>query len=88
MQNGSVNFVELCVVPRYTTAWAQSPEGAVNRHRSWAIFRRNRCRVLPEKIAKGCDGNEELKWCLPLWEAAEVRELSGGVIKRQAEEQR
>ena len=67
--------ISRCVMSRYTTAWAESQERAVNGRQSWAILSRYRCRLLPAEIPKGCQSNEELNRRLQLWEAREVHEL-------------
>ena len=50
-----------CVVSRCATAWAESLEGAMSDHQSWALLCRYRCRLLLAGIPKGVDRNSELK---------------------------
>ena len=57
-----------CVVSRYATTWAESLEGAMSGHQSWALLCRYRCRLLLAEIPKGVDRNSELKQRLRLWE--------------------
>ena len=35
-----------CIVSRYATAWAESREGAISGHRSWAVLCWYHCRLL------------------------------------------
>ena len=54
-----------CVVSRYATAWAESLEGAMSGHQSWALLCRFRWRLLLAEILKGVDRNSELKLTTP-----------------------
>ena len=72
-----------CAVSRYTTAWAESHEGAVSAHLSWALLCRFRCRLLLAEIRKGSNRNAELKQRLLLWEAGEVHDLVGRILGQQ-----
>ena len=58
-----------CVLSRYATAWAESLDGAMSGHQSWALICRCRCRLLLAEIPKGVDRNSELKQRLQLWES-------------------
>ena len=49
------------VVSRCATAWAESPEGALNGHQPWAMLCRYRCRLLLAEVPNGSDRNTELK---------------------------
>ena len=49
-----------CVVSRHATAWAESLEGAMSGHQSWALLCRYRCRLLLAQIPSGVDRNAEL----------------------------
>ena len=53
---------------QYAVAWAESLEGLISGHQSWAVFCRYRCRLLLAESAKGSDRNAELKQRLQLWE--------------------
>ena len=54
---------------RYATAWAESFEGALTGHQSWAMLCRCRSQLLLLKVPSGHDRNTELKQRLRLWEA-------------------
>ena len=71
-----------CIVSRYATA-AESLEGAISGHQSWAAFCRYRCRLLLAEVARGTDRNAELKLRLRLWEAGEVSELFPKTLGQQ-----
>ena len=45
------------IVSRYATAWAESLEGALTGHQSWAILCRYRCRLLLVEVPKGSDND-------------------------------
>ena len=64
-----------CVVSRYATAWAESLEGAMSGHQSWALLSCYRCRLLLAEIPKGVDRNSELKQRLHLWESGQISDL-------------
>ena len=61
-----------CVVSRCATAWAESLEGAMSGHQSWALLCRFRCSLLLAEIPKGVDRNSELKQRLQLWESGQI----------------
>ena len=44
LRQASALALPRCVVSRYATAWAESLEGAVSGHQSWALLCRFRCR--------------------------------------------
>ena len=50
-----------CAVSRYATAWAESLDGAMSSHQSWALLCRYHSRLLLAEIPKGVDRNSELK---------------------------
>ena len=45
LRRASVMPLPRCVVSRYATAWAESLEGAMSGHQSWALLCRCRCRL-------------------------------------------
>ena len=49
-----------CTLSRYAAAWAESLEGAINGHQSWADLRLCRCRLLLAEISQGSHRNENL----------------------------
>ena len=49
------------IVSWYGMAWAESLEGALNGHQSWAILCRYHCRLLQAEVPKGSDRNTEYK---------------------------
>ena len=55
-------------VSRDATAWAESLEGAISGHQSWAVLCRYRCRLMLAEAPKGSDRNAELKQRLRVWE--------------------
>ena len=65
------------------TAWAESLEGAICEHQSWAVLCRYRFRLLLAEEAKGSDRNAESKLRLQLWEVGEISELVGRVLVQQ-----
>ena len=69
LRRASAMALPRCVVSRYATAWAESLEGAVSGHQSWALLSGFRCRLLLAEIPKGVDRNSELKQRLHLWES-------------------
>ena len=73
-----------CVVSRYATAWAESLEGAMSGHQSWALLCRYRCRLLIAEIPKGVDRNSELKQRLHLWEMGHITHLISKVLGQQS----
>ena len=72
-----------CVVPRYATACAESLEGAMSGHQSWALLCRYRCRLLLAEIPKGVDKNSELKQRLQLRKTGQINALIGGRRSRR-----
>ena len=62
-----------CIVSRHATAWAESLEGAISGHQSWAV-------LLHAEIPKGSDRNTELKHRLQLCETGETHELVGRIL--------
>ena len=69
-----------CIVPRCATAWAESLEGAISGHQSWALLCRYRCRLLLTEVSKGTDRNAELKLRLSVREAGEVSGLITKIV--------
>ena len=65
------------------TAWAESLEGAMSGHQSWALLCRFRCRLLLAEIPKGVDRNSELKQRLHLWESGQISDLISKVLGQQ-----
>ena len=76
------------VVSRYATAWAESLEGAMSGHQSWALLCRYRCRLLLAEIPEGVDRNSDLKQLLQPWESGQVSILKGKVLGQQNSGQR
>ena len=70
-----------CVVSRYATSCAESHEGAMSGHQSWALLCRYCCRLLLAEIPKGVDRNSELKLRLRLWETWKICDLICKVSK-------
>ena len=70
-----------CVVSRYATAWAESLEGAMSGHQSWALLCCYRCRLLLAEIPKGVDRNSGKK--LHLWETGQISDLISKVLGQQ-----
>ena len=68
---------------RYAVAWAESLEGALHRHQTWAVLCRYRCRLLLADIPKGHDRNAELKRRLQMWEASQMHELISRILGQQ-----
>ena len=50
LRRASAMALPRCVVSRYATAWAESLEGAMSGHQSWALLCRFRCRLLLAEI--------------------------------------
>ena len=63
------------VVSRCAAAWAESLEGAIRGHQSWAVLYWYRRRLLLAEIPKGSDRNAEVEHRLQLWEAGEISVL-------------
>ena len=78
----SPNFDEpsQCIVSRSATVWAESLNGAISGHQSWALLCRHRCRLLLGKVPKFTDTVTELKLRLRMWEAGQVSELTSKEI--------
>ena len=70
-----------CVVSRYATAWAESLEGAMSSHQSWALLCHCRCRLLLAEIPQGVDRNSEPKQWLQF--VRKVSVLIGKVLGHQ-----
>ena len=83
LRRASAMALPPCVVSRYATAWAESLEGAMSGHQSWALLCRYRCRLLLAKIPKGVDRNSELKQRLHLWETGQISDLICKVLGQQ-----
>ena len=64
-----------CIVSHYATAQAESLEGAISGHQTWALLCRYRCRLLLAEVPKGTDRNLELKLRLRTWEEGQISEL-------------
>ena len=82
------NFVEprlvpRCIVSRYATAWAESLEGAISGHQSWALLCRYRCRLLLAEVPRGTGRNSELKLRLRMWETGQVSDLISKILGQQ-----
>ena len=80
LRRASAKALPRCVV---ATAWAESLEGPMSRHQSWALLCRDRCRLLLAEILKGVDRISELKQRLQLWESGQVSVLIGQVLGQQ-----
>ena len=74
---------QLDMVSRYGTAWAESLEGAMSGHQSWAVLGRFRCRLLLAEIPKGVDRNSELKHRLQVCETAQISVLIFNFLGQQ-----
>ena len=72
-----------CTVSRYPTPWAESLEGAISGHQSWAVLSRYRCRLLLAEVPKGSDRDSELKLRQQMWEARRVSELIFKILGQQ-----
>ena len=72
-----------CVVSRYATGWAESLEGAMCGHQSWALLCRYRCRLLLAEIPRGVERNAQLKQRIQLWESGQINALIGLVLGQQ-----
>ena len=46
LRRASAMALQRCIVSRSATAWAESLEGAISSHQSWALLCRHRCRLL------------------------------------------
>ena len=73
-----------CVVSQSATAWAESLQGPVSSHQSWALLCCYRCRLLLAEIPKGVDRNSVLKQRLQLWESGQISVLIGKVLGPQS----
>ena len=83
LRSASAMAIPRCIVSRYATAWAESLEGAISGHQSWAVLCRYRCRLLLAEVPRGSDRNAELKLWLQLREVGEVSEFIGRVLGQQ-----
>ena len=83
LRRASALALPRCVVSRYATAWAESLEGAMSGHQSWASLCRYSCRLLLAEILNGVDRNSELKQRLQLWESGQITALIGLVPGQQ-----
>ena len=70
----------LAELRRAAMAWAESLEGAMSGHQSWALLCHYRCRLLLAEVPKGTDRNAELKLRLQLWETGRVSELISQIL--------
>ena len=68
LRQASAMALPRCLVSRYATAWAESLQGTMSGHLSWALLCRFRCRLLLAEIPKGVDRNSELRQRLQQWE--------------------
>ena len=59
LRRASAMALPRCVVSRYATAWAESLEGAVSGHQSWALLCRCRCRPTSAEFAEAA----RIAWC-------------------------
>ena len=84
LRGASAMALPRCVVSRYATAWAESMEGAISGHQSWALICRYRGRLLLAEIPKGVDRNSELKQRLHLWEMGHITDLISKVLGQQS----
>ena len=62
LRRASAMGILRCVVSRHATAWAESLEGAISGHQSWALLCRYRCRLLLAEVPRGSDRNAELNF--------------------------
>ena len=76
LRRASALALPRCVVSRYATAWAESLEGAVSGHQSWAL--------LSFPLSKGVDRNSELKQRLHLWKSGQITDLISKVLGSRA----
>ena len=83
LRRASAMALPRCVVSRYTAAWAESLEGTMSGHQSWALLCRYRCRLLLAEIPKGVDRNSEWKLRLHLWETLQISDLICKVLGQQ-----
>ena len=83
LRRASAMALPRCVVSRYASAWAESLEGDMSSHQSWALLCSYRCRLLLAEILKGVDRNSELKQRLQLWEWGQVSVLICKVLGQQ-----
>ena len=70
-----------CVVCRYATAWAESPDGAMSNHQTWAMLCRYRCRLA--EVLDGAGRNSELKQRLHLRKSGQIGDLISKVLGHQ-----
>ena len=75
LRRASAVALPRCIVSRYATAWAESLEGAISGHQTWALLCRYRCRLLLAKVPEGTDRNVELKLLLRMWDEEQISEL-------------
>ena len=54
LRRASAMALPRCAVSRYARAWAESLEGAISGHQSWAVLCRCRCHLLHADIPKRC----------------------------------
>ena len=83
LRRASAVALPRCVVSRHATAWAESLEGGMSGHQSWALLCRYRCRLLLAEIPEGIDRNSELKQRLKRWESVQINALIGLVLGQQ-----
>ena len=60
LRRASAMAIPRCIVSPHAIAWAESLEGAVSGHQSWAVLCRSRCRPLLAEVPKGSDRNAAL----------------------------
>ena len=74
LRRAAAKALSRCVVSGYAAAWAESLEGSMSGHQSWAVLCHYRYRLLLAEIPKGVDRNSGLKQRLQLWktEAAKL----------------
>ena len=65
--------------PRFATAWAESLEGAITRHDTWALLCRYRSRPLPAEIPN----SSELKLRVRMWEEGHTNDLIARILGQQ-----
>ena len=79
----SARALPRCVVSRFATAWAESLEGAMSGHQSWALLCRYRCRLLLAEAPKITDRNSEWKLRLRMPETAQTSDLISKKLGQQ-----
>ena len=82
LRRDSAMALPRCVVSRHATGWAESLEGAMSGHQSWALLCRHRCRLFLAEIPKVVERNSELKQRLQR-ESGQISVLIGKVLEQQ-----